>query len=64
LAVAVPGEIAGYWEAHQKYGKLSWEDLFAPTISLAENGYSVTKALADAIASNADRVHNRTFNLW
>lgn len=63
-AVAIPGEIAGYWEAHQKFGKLPWSHLFQPTIKLAEYGYRTPKALAIAIESNKDTISNRTFNLW
>lgn len=36
LAIRVPGEVAGYWEAHQKYGKLAWSDLFEPNIQLCK----------------------------
>ena len=45
LAVAVPGEIAGMWYAHQRYGRLSWESLFEVVASLAETGFKVTKQL-------------------
>nr|CAB3248949.1 gamma-glutamyltranspeptidase 1 [Phallusia mammillata] len=64
MAVAVPGEIAGYWEAHQKYGKLPWVDLFQPSIDLAEFGYETPKALAIAIEQQKDVIQNRTYNLW
>lgn len=34
LAVAVPGELKGLWELHQKYGKMNWSDLIQPNIEL------------------------------
>ncbi|CAH1777934.1 unnamed protein product [Owenia fusiformis] len=40
LAIAVPGDVKGMWEAHKLFGKLPWEDLFQPAISLAEKGAS------------------------
>ncbi len=45
LATAIHGEIAGYWAAHQISGKLSWADLFAPTIELCKNGFEVSEEL-------------------
>ncbi|KAK1349872.1 gamma-glutamyltransferase [Hamiltosporidium tvaerminnensis] len=36
LAVGVPGEIAGLYLAHQKYGKLKWKDLFTENINIAK----------------------------
>eukprot|EP00058_Branchiostoma_floridae_P026464 XP_002611955.1 hypothetical protein BRAFLDRAFT_91839 [Branchiostoma floridae] len=49
LAVAVPGEIRAFWEAHQRYGKLPWKDLFQPAIQLAEEGVCIAGSLAGAI---------------
>ncbi len=42
LSVGVPGTVAGLYKAHQKMGKLPWEDLVAPAIKLAENGFPST----------------------
>ncbi|XP_071794939.1 glutathione hydrolase 1 proenzyme-like isoform X3 [Asterias amurensis] len=41
-SVSVPGELAGLWAAHQKYGILSWERLLRPIIYIAENGFPLT----------------------
>jgi len=43
LSVAVPGTVAGLYEAHQKYGKLKWADVVAPAIRLADEGFEVTE---------------------
>lgn len=42
-AVAVPGTVAGLWEAHKKFGKLPWSRLVAPAIALARDGYYPAK---------------------
>jgi gamma-glutamyltranspeptidase / glutathione hydrolase len=44
-SVGVPGNIRLAAMAHEKWGKLAWEDLFAPAIRLAEDGYIVNKTL-------------------
>jgi gamma-glutamyltranspeptidase/glutathione hydrolase/leukotriene-C4 hydrolase len=51
LATGIPGEIAGYWAAHQSSGKLPWADLFAPTIKLCKNGFAVSEELDWAISN-------------
>ncbi|XP_038063495.1 glutathione hydrolase 1 proenzyme-like [Patiria miniata] len=47
-SVAVPSELSGMWEAHQRYGHLPWTALFEPVIRLAEDGFPVTVHLANA----------------
>lgn len=49
LAVAVSGELKGYWDLHQKYGKLKWSELFEPTIRLCREGHIVSKFLAEVL---------------
>ena len=35
LSAAVPGTVAGLWDAHSRFGSLPWTDLIEPAISLA-----------------------------
>ncbi|WWC66244.1 gamma-glutamyltransferase [Kwoniella pini CBS 10737] len=50
-SVAVPGEIKGLEELHKNYGKLPWENLFKPSIELAENGFEVKQDLHNFITA-------------
>lgn len=51
--VAVPGTVAGLWEAHARYGTLPWAELVEPAIALAEDGVVLTDGEADATAARA-----------
>ncbi len=46
LAVGVPGTVAGFAKAHATYGKLPWDRLVRPAVSLARDGFTLTSALA------------------
>ncbi|KAI3701419.1 hypothetical protein L6452_26478 [Arctium lappa] len=52
LAMGVPGEIAGLYEAWSKYGRRPWKTLFQPAIRLAKDGFSVAPYLANSLSSN------------
>lgn len=56
LAVAVPGELKGYFEAHRKYGKLPWKTILEPTIKLCKEGHLVSATLAKALKSREKRI--------
>ena len=59
-AVGVPGTVAGFWKAHQRFGKLSWEELVNPAIKLAEEGFLPAKILVDDIQSMKDWFKDKT----
>jgi gamma-glutamyltranspeptidase/glutathione hydrolase len=41
LAAGVPGTVAGLYELHQRYGKLSWPAVITPAIGYASKGFAV-----------------------
>jgi len=53
-AAGVPGTVAGFWEAHKRFGKLTWQQVVEPAIKLAEEGFIPHKNLTEAIQSNFD----------
>jgi len=42
-SVTVPGAVEGWSEAHKRFGRLPWKDLFGPAIYYAEHGYPVAE---------------------
>jgi gamma-glutamyltranspeptidase / glutathione hydrolase len=42
-SVTVPGAVEGWSQAHKRFGRLPWKDLFAPAIYHAEHGFAVTE---------------------
>ena len=55
-SVGVPGTPALLAEAHRRWGQADWAGLFAPAITLAEDGFSVSPRLAAAVARDAARL--------
>lgn len=56
LAVGVPGSVAGLEMARVKYGKLSRQDLMAPAIGYARDGFILNQGDAASFAGSADRL--------
>ena len=52
LSVGVPGTIAGIFEAHEKFGTLTIEEIITPVIDLAKNGVIVTENQMNRINEN------------
>ncbi|RJT38844.1 gamma-glutamyltransferase [Mesorhizobium waimense] len=56
LAVGVPGSVAGFEAAREKYGTLSRQDLMAPAIAYAKDGFVLDQGDAGFFARYADRL--------
>ena len=64
-AAGVPGTVAGFWAAHQRFGKLPWNQLLQPAIKLAREGFVPVQILADDVQSRFDWFGTRTnFNQY
>jgi gamma-glutamyltranspeptidase/glutathione hydrolase len=59
-AAGVPGTVAGFWEAHQRFGQLPWKDLVQPAIELADKGFMPAPILVESIHSMEQRFEGRT----
>lgn len=46
-SVTVPGAVEGWSQAHHRFGRLPWKDLFAAAIYYAEEGYAVPEIVHD-----------------
>jgi len=57
-AAGVPGTPAGFDLAFKKYGsgKIAWRDLVEPARRLAQNGYVLSKRLADLLVSHSEEL--------
>lgn len=61
LSVSVPGCVMGWWNLHQRFGKLPWKELFQPAIYYASHGFPVAQwdsmywpAYADVLRKDAE----------
>jgi len=55
-SVGTPGVVRLMEEAHERYGKLDWNTLFQPAITLAENGFEVSPRLHALIAADKGKL--------
>jgi gamma-glutamyltranspeptidase/glutathione hydrolase len=56
LAVGVPGTVAGMALALEQFGTISLAEALQPAIELAEEGITVTQALAESLESSAEEL--------
>ena len=53
LPITVPGVVDGWFEMHDRYGRLSMLEIFQPAISYAENGFPVSEVVSWLWKENA-----------
>ncbi|PWA04235.1 gamma-glutamyltransferase [Flavobacterium psychrotolerans] len=56
LAIGVPGTIAGIFAVHEKFGKLSMEEIMNPVIALAKKGIVVTLKQEKQLLTHHDAI--------
>ncbi len=64
--VGVPGEVAGLYELHRRFGKRSWKDVVSPAATAATQGFSVSPHLARSLEWGKDALRGDPFlkGLW
>ncbi len=55
-SIGVPGILRLLMDVHQTHGKTAWRDLFAPAVTLADDGFDISPRLAAAIADAAPQL--------
>ncbi len=58
LAVGVPGTVAGLYEVHRRYGKISWSEVIEPAIKLADRGFAVSEFFILEIQKHEKQILN------
>ncbi|MBC7670781.1 MAG: gamma-glutamyltransferase, partial [Polaromonas sp.] len=56
ISVGVPGTVAGFALAHQRYGKTAWRELVEPAVTLAGDGFAVPPGLPASLAGAQKRL--------
>ena len=59
LAVGVPGTVAGFAKAHDRYGSGDWARLVDPAVELARDGFTVSEDLAEGLEYLLRRAEGR-----
>src|SRR5210317_965681 len=56
LPVSVPGAVDGWYELHGRYGRLPMEEVLAPAIRYAREGFPVSEVIAHYFVINRNRI--------
>lgn len=61
LAAGIPGDVAGFWYAHQKWGTLDWRQVVEPAVALARDGWTLDEEHAKDLGYAAKRMTDKGF---
>ncbi|NVB41682.1 gamma-glutamyltransferase [Pseudenhygromyxa sp. WMMC2535] len=61
-AAGIPGDVAGFWYAHQHWGELEWSQVVAPAVALARDGWTLDEFHAEDLAYAAKRMDKAGFD--
>ena len=64
LSVSVPGAVAGAELAAKAYGTRPLSELMAPAVELADKGFPITEALANAIRNSGNKFSPSAKKIW
>lgn len=53
-ANTVPGAVGAWWDMHQKYGKLEWEEILEPARKYAEEGFPMSQKFVNYLYGKQD----------
>ena len=56
LPVSVPGAVDGWYQLHGRYGRLPMDEILAPAIAYAMNGFPVSEVIACYFETNTKRI--------
>ncbi len=58
-SVSVPGAVAGWVDAHERFGTMPFADLLDPAVRFARDGFPVSTRLASDIVAQGDALNER-----
>ncbi len=56
ISVGVPGTVAGFALAHEKYGRSEWKTLVEPAVKLASDGFDIPEGLAGSLRGSRNKL--------
>ena len=59
LPVSVPGCVDGWFQLHEKFGKIPMQDILKPAIDYGNNGFPVSEVIAYEMVSNYESVQDQ-----
>ena len=54
MSVTVPGAVKGWFDMHEKFGKLSIDEIFRPAIDICYRGFEVSTELYHSLSLHKD----------